>query len=93
MFPGVPLLNLYGATECASNATEYDTTLLPEDSRRVPIGSNARFVERFTPTADGSRLEYTLDVTDPESLTAPAQFRRTWVWRPGEQVLPFNCRQ
>ncbi|HSC16396.1 MAG TPA: DUF6152 family protein [Gammaproteobacteria bacterium] len=78
------------------------TTLVVETTRvsapylnaaGVPIGSNARFVERFTPAADGSRLEYTLDVTDPDSLTAPAQFRRTWVWRPGEQVLPFNCQQ
>ena len=78
------------------------TTLVVETTRvsaphlnanGVPLGSNARLVERFTPTADGSRLDYTLDVTDPDSLTAPAQFQRSWVWRPGERVLPFECKE
>ena len=37
-FPEVPLLNLYGATECASNATAYDTSQLPPEASRVPVG-------------------------------------------------------
>ncbi|WP_420643179.1 amino acid adenylation domain-containing protein [Candidatus Leptofilum sp.] len=37
-FPGVPLLNLYGSTECSSNATQYDAATLPETAVRVPIG-------------------------------------------------------
>jgi hypothetical protein len=57
----------------------------------VPMGPNARMVERFEPTLDGSRLNYTLTITDPDSLTRPAQFTRIWVWRPGEEVLPFKC--
>jgi hypothetical protein len=61
------------------------------NSRGAPLGPSARFVERFTPTADGSRLDYALTITDPDSLTAPAELKRWWVWRPGEQVLPFNC--
>ncbi|HEX7237221.1 MAG TPA: DUF6152 family protein [Gammaproteobacteria bacterium] len=78
------------------------TTLVVETTRvsapyltgaGVPIGSQARFVERFSPAADGSRLDYTLDVTDPDSLATPARFLRTWVWRPGEQVLPFHCKE
>jgi hypothetical protein len=78
------------------------TTLVVETTRvsapyltaaGIPIGKNARFVERFTPTTDGSRLDYTLDVTDPDSLAAPATFLRSWVWRPGEQVLPFKCQE
>ena len=78
------------------------TTLVVETTRvrdrylnatGVPLGAERRFVERFTPTADGSRLDYTLDVTDPDSLAAPARFLRTWVWRPGEQVLPYNCKE
>ena len=59
----------------------------------VPLGVGARFVERFTPTADGSRLDYRLTITDPDSLTEPAEFTRSWVSRPGEQVLPFNCAE
>lgn len=38
VFPKVPLLNLYGSTECSSNVTEYDTNRLREDAIRVPIG-------------------------------------------------------
>ena len=37
-FPGVPLLNLYGATECSSNATCYDARDTPPGAIRVPIG-------------------------------------------------------
>jgi hypothetical protein len=78
------------------------TTLVVETSRSnygyltasgVPQGANARFVERFTPTSDGSRLDYSLTITDPESLTTPAELKRIWVYRPGEEVLPFNCME
>lgn len=37
-FVDVPLLNLYGATECSSNALVYDTEELDEYNKRVPIG-------------------------------------------------------
>jgi amino acid adenylation domain-containing protein/non-ribosomal peptide synthase protein (TIGR01720 family) len=37
-FPDVPLLNLYGATECSSNATVYNTQELDNRARRVPLG-------------------------------------------------------
>ncbi len=37
-FPQVPLLNLYGSTECASNVTAYDTRELPADAVRCPVG-------------------------------------------------------
>lgn len=38
MFPGVPLLNLYGSTECSSNVTVYDVQSLPPHASCVPIG-------------------------------------------------------
>jgi hypothetical protein len=62
------------------------------NSAGVPLGPDAQFVERFIPAADGSRLDYSLTVTDPRSLLAPAEMVRHWVWRPGEKVLPFNCK-
>jgi hypothetical protein len=61
------------------------------NNKGIPLSPNARFVERFTPAADGTRLDYSLTVTDPGSLLAPAEFRRFWVWRPGEKVLPYRC--
>jgi hypothetical protein len=59
----------------------------------VPQGPNARFVERFSSTSDGSRLNYSLVITDPDTLLAPAELKRIWVYRPGETVLPFSCKQ
>ena len=38
MFPEVPLLNLYGSTECSSNVTVYDVQSLPPHASCVPNG-------------------------------------------------------
>jgi hypothetical protein len=61
------------------------------NSQGVPLGSGARFVERFTPSYDGSRLDYKVEITAPEALTQPVVMERSWVFRPGERVLPFDC--
>ncbi|WGD51172.1 amino acid adenylation domain-containing protein [Bradyrhizobium sp. CB1650] len=37
-FPGVPLWNFYGATECASNAAVHETSDADDDSALVPVG-------------------------------------------------------
>lgn len=37
-FPDVPLLNLYGSTECSSNVTAFDTDTLGPEAETVPIG-------------------------------------------------------
>ena len=59
----------------------------------IPLGPNATTEERFTLNADGSRLEYTMVVTDPATFTAPVTLRKAWEWRPGEQVRPYECRR
>ncbi len=59
----------------------------------IPLAPGARVAERFTLNDDGSRLEYTMTVTDPATFTAPVTFRKAWEWRPGEQVRPYNCRR
>lgn len=38
VFPNIPLLNLYGSTECSSNALVYDTKSINNNFDRVPIG-------------------------------------------------------
>ena len=45
----------------------------------VPLGPSASFVERFTLSADGSRLHYTIVMTDPYSLTQPVEQKRSWI--------------
>ena len=62
------------------------------DPSGVPQGSAMMIIEQFTPTADGSRLDYTMRVTDPETFTEPVELHRAWVNRPGEQVKPYNCQ-
>jgi hypothetical protein len=59
----------------------------------IPFHRAARIEERFVLNADGSRLEYTMVVTDPESFTASVTLRKAWEWRPGEQVRPYDCRR
>jgi hypothetical protein len=61
------------------------------DSSGVPQGPSSTIVERFTPTSDGTRLQYTMTITDPATFTMPVELKRSWVWRPGETVKPYNC--
>jgi len=57
----------------------------------TPQGPDATIVERFTPSADGSRLDYTMLEGDLDTFTRPVELKRGWVRRPGEQVKPYNC--
>ncbi len=57
----------------------------------LPQGSSSRMVERFTPSADGKRLQYTVTITDPATFTKPAELHRAWLWHAGESVHPYNC--
>jgi hypothetical protein len=76
-----------------------DKTLVVETSRinspwfsyGVPQSTAVRLVERFTPSADGSRLDYAIEATDAEMFTRPVEQKSAWVWRPGEKLMPFNC--
>jgi hypothetical protein len=59
--------------------------------RGQPLSAATRLRERFTVSDDGSRLHYLLTVTDPENYTAPFDVRRSWIWRPGERVMAYDC--
>jgi len=57
-------------------------------------GNQLRAVERYTRSADGSRLELTATLEDPQSLRQPLQFRKAWGWAPEEQIFPYtNCER
>jgi hypothetical protein len=77
-----------------------DTTLVVEttaidwsyfDKEGIPQGDAMSVMESFTPSEDGSRLEYTMTVTDAEVFTEPVMLERHWVWRPGEVVKAYDC--
>ena len=59
----------------------------------IPIGPNAHIEERFALNDDGSRLQYSMTITDPATFTAPVTLTKEWEWRPGEEVRPYDCRQ
>ena len=48
-------------------------------------------VERFTPTPDGSRLDYEMTVTDAATFTRPVVLRQHWLWLPSVTLLPYEC--
>jgi hypothetical protein len=62
------------------------------DSVGIPLTIDAVLVERFAPSADGARLDYTLEVTDPATFTAPVELKKSWIWRPEVTRGAYECR-
>lgn len=63
------------------------------DQSGVPLGPDAEIDERFEPSDDGSRLEYTLTVIDPAVFTEPVRLHKYFTWRPDERVQPYDCTE
>lgn len=61
------------------------------DPDGVPQSDQIRLVERFTPNAGYSRLDYTITVTDPVYFTEPFELERYFVWKPEMSVVPYEC--
>ena len=61
------------------------------DPDGVPQSDRITLVERFTPNADYTRLDYRLTVTDPVYFTEPFELSRYFVWKPEMTVVPYNC--
>lgn len=58
----------------------------------TPLSPSASIVERFTPADDGSKLEYSMVINDPELLTKPLVQAKTFIARPGETIKPYECK-
>ncbi len=58
----------------------------------IPHSEDSEIVERFTLSEHGSRLDYSLTVTDPANFTEPVTVSKFWVWYPEMTVEPFQCR-
>ncbi|HLF11003.1 MAG TPA: DUF6152 family protein [Gammaproteobacteria bacterium] len=57
----------------------------------IPQSEAVEIVERFTPTPDGSRLDYEMTVTDPMTFTEPVVLTQYWLWLPSVKLLPYEC--
>ena len=61
------------------------------DTVGIPLSQAVEIVERFTPSEDGSRLDYRMTVTDPEVFTAPVVLEKFWLSLPGIELKPYEC--
>jgi hypothetical protein len=57
----------------------------------IPQSPSVAIAERFTPTADGSRLDYEMTVTDPVNFTRPVVLSTHWFWLPNVHLMPYHC--
>ena len=61
------------------------------DTAGTPQSDRIGFVERFTTTADRSRLDYAATATDPVMFTGPVELTFSWAWVPGETIQSNEC--
>ena len=57
----------------------------------IPQSQNSEIMETYTLSEDGSRLDYSLTVTDPANFTEPVTVTKFWVWYPEMTVESFQC--
>lgn len=57
----------------------------------IPQSQDAQLVERFTPSEDGSLLDYELTATDPATFTEPVTRTKQWLYLPDQEVRPYDC--
>jgi hypothetical protein len=61
------------------------------DGQGIPASTASESLERFSLSAQGDRLDYTITFTDPEYLIEPMTFGKHWVWYPDAQVGQYDC--
>ena len=64
------------------------------DEHGTPQSGAVEVLERFSPSADGSSLNWEATVTDPGTMTEPVvAFTTRWAWIPGESIQPYDCEE
>lgn len=61
------------------------------DITGVPNSPDAVYIERFTPSQNGKRLDYSMTIQDPNTFAEPPVFTKEWLWVADESVAPYNC--
>ena len=61
------------------------------DTAGIPLSEDAEMVERFTLSPDGSRLDFTITVTDAQNFTEPATAQKYWLYFEGAEVGSYEC--
>jgi len=63
----------------------------PNFKFEIKQSDQASLVERFTPSADGARLDYELIVIDPVTFTEPVRIEKFWISIPDQAFDAYNC--
>jgi hypothetical protein len=61
------------------------------DDRGTPQSSVVTVLERYSPSADGARLDWEVTVTDAATFTSPVVRRGFMAFEPGEEIKPYHC--
>ena len=61
------------------------------DHEGTPQSDQIKTVERFTPNADFSRIDYSLPTTDAANFERPFTLTRYFVWKPENSVHRYEC--
>ena len=62
------------------------------DKTGIPQTEAVHNLEHFSVNDEGSRLDYSVTVTDPAIFTEPVVMTKAWAYRPGETVNPYDCQ-
>lgn len=84
----------YSVGEWDGNTLEVTTTRLGwghYDTVGIPLSRDAELYEEFTLAEDGSRLDWSMTITDPSTFTEPVTVEKYWFYVPGVTVEPFAC--
>jgi hypothetical protein len=61
------------------------------DDLGTPQSPAVTVLERYTPSEDGTRLDWVITVTDEATFTAPVLRRGFMAFEPGETIKPYGC--
>jgi hypothetical protein len=63
------------------------------DARGQPTSAALHTVERLTPSADGSRIEIEVTITDPEYYDEPFTIKRSWKKSSARHPFEYDCME
>lgn len=62
------------------------------DTVGIPLSEDAKTVERFTLAKDGSRLDWSMTITDPATFTKPVTLKKYFFYVPHVELKRFHCQ-
>jgi|MEHZ01.4.fsa_nt_MEHZ011219110.1_10 hypothetical protein len=71
--------------------TTTDATWKRYNTQGIPLTEDAVMLERFVVAEDGSRLDYSINVTDPSTFTRPHTATTYWLYYADAEVGRYEC--